>query len=393
MLSRTKTIILLSYLCIASISAAILTPALPMIEQSYHLSHGSVEWVMTIFLMGYTLGQLIYGPLSVRFSSLWALRCGLLINILGIILCIISETYHSYYLLLIGRLITALGAASGLTCTFSLIHSYFSKKQSILVLSFSMVSFTLGIGAAIAIGGLITEQYHWGDCFYVLLAHGILMWLLTWLLPSSSQETKAINFLVILKKYIHVLTSLRLVGWSLVVSMPTVFSYTFTTMAPTYANQVLHVSMAHYGAWNLLNMIGMLASGFVSRVLLNRYHPAKVVILMFLTTIPALSLIIFLSITSHPTLLLFMTSSIWLYVFTGALFPAATWLASTAVKDTESASSMMSFINMLGAVVSVMLMGYVHLSLFLAFCWVFIGFFLVSGCAALFLSLKQNNAS
>ena len=43
---------LLSYLSIASISAAIITPALPEIQSQYALSTGAVEWIVSAFLIG-----------------------------------------------------------------------------------------------------------------------------------------------------------------------------------------------------------------------------------------------------------------------------------------------------------------------------------------------------
>ena len=92
-----KVAILLSYICIASFSAAIITPALPQIQKTFSLSHGAVGWVISIFLFGYVIGQLIYGPLANRYGRLKALRIGMLINILGVILCIFSVYVHSYF--------------------------------------------------------------------------------------------------------------------------------------------------------------------------------------------------------------------------------------------------------------------------------------------------------
>src|SRR3990167_2536043 len=122
MISSFKTSLLLSYICIASASAAIITPALPHIQAYFLLTKGSVEWVVSIFLLGYVIGQLIYAPIANRYGRLKALRSGLLINLLGILICILSPITHNYTLLLFGRLITALGAASGLSCTFLLIN-------------------------------------------------------------------------------------------------------------------------------------------------------------------------------------------------------------------------------------------------------------------------------
>lgn len=58
--SRFNLIWLLSYISIASVSAALITPALPEIQSHYALSLGTVEWIVSAFLIGYVFGQLIY---------------------------------------------------------------------------------------------------------------------------------------------------------------------------------------------------------------------------------------------------------------------------------------------------------------------------------------------
>jgi len=107
----SKITVLLSYLSIASISANIITPALPHIESYYHLTKGDLGWVVSIFMVGYVVGQLLYGPLANRFGRLFALRIGLSINLIGIFFCLISFIPISYPLLLIGRLTTGFGSA------------------------------------------------------------------------------------------------------------------------------------------------------------------------------------------------------------------------------------------------------------------------------------------
>lgn len=44
---------------IASASAVIINPALPDIAREFDLSSGVVEWLVSIFLLGYVLGQII----------------------------------------------------------------------------------------------------------------------------------------------------------------------------------------------------------------------------------------------------------------------------------------------------------------------------------------------
>src|SRR3990167_4327360 len=176
MINAIKTTLLLYYICIASISATIITPALPQIQHFFALPKGSVEWIVSIFLIGYVVGQLIYAPIANRYGRLTALRSGLIINLVGIVICIFSVFFHSFAGLLAGRLITALGAASGLSCTLILINELLPTDRAKQALSLSIVSFTIGVGLSIMFGSLLTQYGLWQDCFILLFVHGLIMY-------------------------------------------------------------------------------------------------------------------------------------------------------------------------------------------------------------------------
>ena len=60
-----------------------------------------------------------------------------------------------------GRLITALGAASGLACTFILINEWLPESHRKTAMSYSVLSFALGVGLAVILSGVITEYWSW----------------------------------------------------------------------------------------------------------------------------------------------------------------------------------------------------------------------------------------
>ena len=362
MINRLKTAILLSYICIASISAAIITPALPEIGRSYSLSHGALEWVVSIFLLGYVIGQLFYGPLASRFGRIKALQSGLALNIIGILLCIMATEMPNYSLLLLGRLVTALGAASGLSCTFMLLNESLSKEHAKQAMSFAIVSFTLGIGLAVTIGGLVTEYLNWKYCFWILLIHGFVMLFLTCLFQETLQHRVSLHPLTILLKLAQALKNKQLIVFSLTVGLVSAFAYGYSAVAPIFAQTQLHLSASQYGYWNLVNMVGMLGSGFLSAFLIKNYGAKCVLILGLCFMLPillSLGLLWFLGSTSA---IWFFITTTMLYLFSGLLFPTASYFASNATTDKASASSMMSFINMSSAMIGVIVLGYLPFS-------------------------------
>ena len=262
-MNRLKTVILLCYFSVASVSASIITPALPTIEAAYSLSHGALEWVMSTFLLGYLIGPLLYAPIANHFGRLKALRNGLVFNLIGVVLCLFSVWLVNYKLLLLGRFIAALGASTGLSFALVLINELLSKEEAKRVMSFAVISFAVGTALAVTLGGVITHYLHWKDCFIFLLLHGGIMLLLTGLFPETLQVKIAFHPRTVFTGYLSALRNVNLVIFSVTVGLFSSIVYCYSVAAPLYAQLTLHLSPDHYGYWNLVNMVGMLGSAFL----------------------------------------------------------------------------------------------------------------------------------
>lgn len=356
--SKFNLIWLLSYISIASVSAAIITPALPEIQSHFALSLGTVEWIISAFLIGYVVGQLIYGPLANQFGRLKALRIGLTINLFGVIICLMALAVNAYWLLIIGRLITALGAASGLACTFMLINEWLPESQRKTAMAYSVLSFALGVGIAVMLGGLITEYWHWQGCFWFLLVHGLVMLWGISVFSETLVTSKPIHAVTIFRDYSAALSSSKLVVFSLVVGCCSAISYCFSAAGPQIAQDLLKLSAAQYGYWNGLNIVGMLLGGLLVKQLLARFSVNTVIAIGFLGIALGISnLFIIWGVASQSALWFFLTTAS-LYLFSSLLFSGGSLVASNALTDKASASAMMSFVNMCFATLCVILMGY-----------------------------------
>ena len=52
----------------ASISTDLYLPAMPVMGRSLHASTGMVEWTISGYLIGFSFGQLFWGPISDRYG-------------------------------------------------------------------------------------------------------------------------------------------------------------------------------------------------------------------------------------------------------------------------------------------------------------------------------------
>lgn len=390
MSTRLKTILLLSYICTGSVAAALITPALPAIEHAFQLGHGALEWVVSIFLIGYVLGQLMYGPIANRYGRKKALQIGMGVSIVGVLMCLLAAYIYYYPLLLLGRLVTALGAASGLTCTFVLINESLPADQAKHAMAFTPISFTAGIGLSVTVGGLVTQYLSWQDCFWVQLIYSAVMLCATHYLKETLKQPTPINFSAVFSYLAHNLTHKKLVIFSLAAGLVSAVSYGYSAFAPIFTQAKLGLSASQYGYWNLINMAGMLGSGFLSARLIKKHsarYTLSVGFILLSLSIVSMCLVAFTH--SSNTIWFFLTTTL-LYLFSGMIFPVASYFASNATDDRAHASSVMSFVNLGSATIGVIVLGYLPFTSIVSFTTVLIAFFVLVTALVLPYLIRHN---
>src|ERR1700693_4059048 len=91
----------------APVSIDMYLPAMPQMEQVFHTSAAAVQYTMVTFLVGFALGQSLYGPITDRFGRKPPLYVSLLLFLVSSALCALAPTVQ---LLTVFRLFQALGA-------------------------------------------------------------------------------------------------------------------------------------------------------------------------------------------------------------------------------------------------------------------------------------------
>src|SRR3990167_443019 len=148
----------------AAMGAIIMTPALPTIATFFGKSVGTTQFAVTSFLLGYAIGQLIYGPLANRYGRKIALYIGIAIATLGSVFSILSSPIESFSLLITGRLLEALGSSAGLAISFAMINDYYFEEQARKMTGLLMLAFAIVPGVATAVGGILVQYLGWRAC-------------------------------------------------------------------------------------------------------------------------------------------------------------------------------------------------------------------------------------
>ncbi|MFN7095228.1 MAG: MFS transporter, partial [Burkholderiales bacterium] len=177
-------LILMLLISFGSIGAVCYTPGFPELAAFFGVNNSNAQLTVTLYLVGYAIGQLFYGPLAHSLGSNKTIIIGAMIEIMGAFLCAISGPLHSFNLLIGARVIMALGAASGLKMTFTLAANLYSKEATARVMGLLTLAFAVTPGIGVLIGGILVNHFGWTSTFYLMVVYGLAIILLSFRLPE-----------------------------------------------------------------------------------------------------------------------------------------------------------------------------------------------------------------
>ena len=151
-------------------------PALPAIGEALGVANeNSRQWVVTAYLLGFGVTQIIYGPLADRYGRKPVLMFGLSLYVIFSALAAFAPTFE---LLIAARVGTGVGAAALRVLAVSIVRDRYSGRTMARVMSLSFLVF-LGIPIlAPTLGQLILTVAPWPWIFGVLAlaGSGYLIW-------------------------------------------------------------------------------------------------------------------------------------------------------------------------------------------------------------------------
>jgi DHA1 family bicyclomycin/chloramphenicol resistance-like MFS transporter len=186
------TALLSALLAIPPLSTDISLPALPSIAGAFREDAGRGQLVVALFLVGFAVGQLGYGPASDRFGRRPVLIGSLGLYFVASVGCLVAPSLEW---LGAARLIQGLGACGGPVIARAVVRDVYEPVRGARVLALA----SLGMAAAPLVGaiagGVIVLAFHWRGVFVVLAGFGALLMIsAALLLPETKVATPSTRF-------------------------------------------------------------------------------------------------------------------------------------------------------------------------------------------------------
>ncbi|HET9268039.1 MAG TPA: multidrug effflux MFS transporter [Vicinamibacterales bacterium] len=162
---------------LVALSIDMVLPSLPAIGASLGVARpNDNQWVLSLFFLGFGVGQFFYGPLSDTAGRKPAAFVGLTIFTAGCSLALFSQ---SLPMMLAGRLLQGIGVAGPRTISIALVRDRFEGREMARVMSLVTAVFILVPVIAPTLGQAVLAAFGWRAIFIVYLVMGVIatLWL------------------------------------------------------------------------------------------------------------------------------------------------------------------------------------------------------------------------
>ncbi|WKD29741.1 multidrug effflux MFS transporter [Halomonas sp. KG2] len=249
-------------------------PAIGVLAENINASIHHTELSISMFLFGFAIGQLCFGPLSDRVGRKPVLLSGLVVFMLA---SLMITTVDSLPSLLVWRFIQALGGGACVVNSAAIVRDCFSGREAAKVMSTMAMIMMLAPLVAPAVGSLLLHIAGWWLIFVFLAAYaGFLLWLLGTRLPETRDTNlPAASPRQVVRNYVSVLRHKEGMGYICAVAASFAGLFAFVTASPFLYLDYFSLSPSVYPMVFGVNVLVIALSNRVNIHLLRKRSPQQ----------------------------------------------------------------------------------------------------------------------
>ena len=159
-------VLLTTLVALGPLSTDLYLPALPTLARVFASDAAGVQLTLSVFLAGFAVGQLFYGPLSDRFGRRPLMLGGLAIYCLATIGCILAQSIE---MLIAARFVQAIGACAGPVLGRAVVRDVWGATESARIIAYMGGAMAIAPLFGPTLGGFLTVLFGWQSNFVILL--------------------------------------------------------------------------------------------------------------------------------------------------------------------------------------------------------------------------------
>lgn len=261
----------------AAISTDLYLPAMPAMAESLNAEAGKIELTISGYLIGFSIGQLFWGPISDRYGRRISVAIGLILFIIGSAGCALSETFMA----IVGwRMVQALGACASVALARAMVRDLYQGNRAAQMLSTLITVMAIMPLIGPFVGGQIVALSSWRAVFWVLVGVGLFTMAALYTIPETlapenrNHEPLARAF----RGYPRLLKNRKLIGYLGAGGFLYAGMFAYVAGSPFVYITYYHFPAQLFGLLFGLGIIGIMLSNVFNIRLVDRFGYDRVLL-------------------------------------------------------------------------------------------------------------------
>ncbi len=246
-------------------------PALPQMQAGLGVNAASAQWTLSLLILAFGIGQLVWGPIADRFGRQPVLRWGLGLYVLASMATALAP---SIGVMLLARVAQGACLSAAVVCGRAMVRDLYAPEDGARVMAKGMS--VLGLLALLGpvLGGLTVTHVGWRATVSLMAIAGLAIWLFVWLrLPetlSLERRQQRLDWLAMGRQWLGIAAHPTFRAHALLTASTYGGLYVFLALAPFVFIQVLHLSGTGCGLVMASTSLAYLSGTVVCRKVLPR---------------------------------------------------------------------------------------------------------------------------
>ncbi|GLR06315.1 Bcr/CflA family drug resistance efflux transporter [Vibrio hyugaensis] len=338
MLRKTPLLLAMMIIATGQVGVSIYLPSLPLIGHDLNLPQHAIQNLVTLFLVGFGVSQLFYGPLSDSIGRRPVFILGQSVYLVGTVICIAFAEHIAA--LEAGRLLQGLGAGSASVLGRSVLRDSYDGSQLTKALSYISVTASVMPIVAPLFGGWIAYHLSWQAVFVFVLFYLVAIFTLGFIVlpetlpyPKRRFEPKRVA-----RNYLTLLTNKQVIGSASYNWLSYLSALVTLSLYPFLMQQELGLTAADYGTLMIVPSAGLLMGSLVLNFINSRYKEQQILLMSFIVVAVSGAMLLVLPFTVTSLFIAFTCLSF----AQGMSFPVSISLLLSPHKQQAGAVSALS---------------------------------------------------
>jgi DHA1 family bicyclomycin/chloramphenicol resistance-like MFS transporter len=254
----------------ASISTDLYLPAMPAMSTSLGAKAGQIELTVAGYLIGFSIGQLLWGPVGDRHGRRLPIAIGLVLFIVGSAGCAMAGSVEA---MIAWRIVQAAGACAGVVLARAMVRDLYEGERAAQMMSTLMTVMAIAPLLGPLAGGQILRFASWQAIFWFLTLVGVATLAAVWALPETlaREQRNRTPLTQAFADYWRLVRDRRVMSYAAAGSFFYAGMFAYVAGTPLAFITCYHVPPQFYGLLFAAGIVGIMITNLVNAKLVTRF--------------------------------------------------------------------------------------------------------------------------